>query len=55
VLGFCAPVAKRIRASAVISVLLAEDQTIVRRGFRALIDAEPDMKVLGESLSPVVG
>lgn len=31
-----------------ISVLLAEDQAIVRGGFRALIDAERDMKVLGE-------
>jgi DNA-binding NarL/FixJ family response regulator len=29
-------------------VLLAEDQAIVRAGFRALIDAEPDMEVVGE-------
>jgi DNA-binding NarL/FixJ family response regulator len=31
-----------------IRVLLAEDQAIVRGGFRALIDAEEDMEVIGE-------
>jgi DNA-binding NarL/FixJ family response regulator len=31
-----------------IRVLLAEDQAIVRGGFRALIEAEPDMEVVGE-------
>ncbi len=34
--------------SATISLLVAEDQAIVRGGFRALIDAEPDLVVLGE-------
>ena len=32
-----------------IRVLLAEDQAIVRAGFRALLDAEPDMVVAGEA------
>ena len=32
-----------------IHVLLAEDQTIVRAGFRALLDAEPDLDVVGEA------
>ncbi|OLE31127.1 MAG: DNA-binding response regulator [Actinobacteria bacterium 13_1_20CM_3_68_10] len=32
-----------------IRVLLAEDQPIVRAGFRALLDAEPDLEVAGEA------
>ena len=32
-----------------IRVLLAEDQAIVRAGFRALLDAEPDLEVAGEA------
>jgi DNA-binding NarL/FixJ family response regulator len=32
-----------------IRVLLAEDQAIVRAGFRALLDAEPDLQVAGEA------
>lgn len=32
-----------------IGVLLADDQALVRDGFRALIDREPDMKVLAEA------
>ena len=32
-----------------IRVLLAEDQAIVRAGFRALLDAEPDLEVVGEA------
>jgi DNA-binding NarL/FixJ family response regulator len=35
--------------SAQIRVLVAEDQTIVRAGFRALIDAEPDLEVVAEA------
>ncbi|MBS1885835.1 MAG: response regulator transcription factor [Actinobacteria bacterium] len=31
------------------SVLIAEDQTMVRAGFRALIEAEPDLEVAGEA------
>jgi DNA-binding NarL/FixJ family response regulator len=33
----------------VISVGLADDQALVRRGFRALLDAEPDISVVGEA------
>lgn len=32
-----------------IRVLLADDQTLVRAGFRALLDAQDDMKVVGEA------
>ncbi len=32
-----------------ITVLLADDQALVRAGFRALLDAEPDIKVVGEA------
>jgi DNA-binding NarL/FixJ family response regulator len=32
-----------------IRVLIADDQTLIRAGFRALLDAEPDMDVVGES------
>jgi DNA-binding NarL/FixJ family response regulator len=33
----------------VITVLLADDQTLVRAGFRALIDAQADLEVVGEA------
>jgi DNA-binding NarL/FixJ family response regulator len=33
----------------VIEVVLADDQTLVRAGFRALLDAEHDMAVVGEA------
>ncbi len=32
-----------------INVILADDHTIVRQGFRALLEAEPDMAVVGEA------
>jgi DNA-binding NarL/FixJ family response regulator len=32
-----------------IRIVIAEDQAIVRAGFRALLDAEPDMTVVGEA------
>ena len=32
-----------------ITVLLADDQALVRAGFRALLDAEPDITVVGEA------
>ena len=32
-----------------IGVLLADDQTLVRAGFRMIIDAQPDMAVVGEA------
>jgi DNA-binding NarL/FixJ family response regulator len=33
----------------VIRVVVADDQALVRGGFRALIDSEPDMQVVGEA------
>jgi DNA-binding NarL/FixJ family response regulator len=33
----------------VIEIVLADDQTLVRAGFRALLDAEEDMTVVGEA------
>ena len=32
-----------------ISILIADDHAVVRRGLRALIDTEPDMEVVGEA------
>ncbi|MFL6101193.1 MAG: response regulator [Actinomycetales bacterium] len=32
-----------------ITVVVADDQALVRAGFRALVDAEPDMQVVGEA------
>jgi DNA-binding NarL/FixJ family response regulator len=33
----------------VIRILLADDQPLVRTGFRMILDAEPDMEVIGEA------
>ena len=33
----------------VITVVLADDQALLRAGFRALLDAEPDIAVVGEA------
>ena len=33
-----------------IRVLVADDQTLVRAGFRALLDSEPDIEVVGEAV-----
>jgi DNA-binding NarL/FixJ family response regulator len=32
-----------------IRIVLAEDQAIIRQGLRYIIDAQPDMTVVGES------
>ena len=32
-----------------IRVLLADDQALVRAGFRVLIESEPDLEVVGEA------
>ncbi len=39
----------RRRRSTVIKVLLADDQVLVRAGFRALLDAQTDIEVVGEA------
>ena len=36
-----------------IRVLLADDQTLVRAGFRALLDSEDDLEVVGEAVDGV--
>ena len=37
-----------------IRILLADDQTLVRAGFRALLDAQADMQVVGEAAGRAV-
>ena len=32
-----------------VTVFIADDQAMVRQGFRALLDAEPDLEVVGEA------
>ena len=36
-------------AAAAISVLIADDQQLVRTGFRVILEAEPDIRVVGEA------
>lgn len=38
-----------------IDVLLVEDQTLVRTGFRMVIDSQPDLRVVGEAGDGVDG
>ncbi|WP_433654224.1 response regulator [Nocardia sp. CA-128927] len=38
-----------------IEVLLVEDQTLVRTGFRMVVDSQPDMRVVGEAGDGVTG
>jgi DNA-binding NarL/FixJ family response regulator len=40
-------------ASDMIRVLLADDQALVRKGFRALLDAQADIEVIGEAADGV--
>lgn len=40
---------RRVQGGPVIRVLLADDQLLVRAGFRALLDAQPDIEVAGEA------
>ena len=34
-----------------ISVLIADDQGLIRKGLRMLLEAEPDLRVAGETLT----
>jgi DNA-binding NarL/FixJ family response regulator len=42
-----------VGGAGVIGVLLADDQALVRAGFRALLDGEPDIRVVGEAADGV--
>ena len=44
-----APAAEPQAPPRLISVVVADDQQLVRSGFRVIIDAEPDMRVVGEA------
>ena len=43
------PVRPRAGGSHVIRVLLVDDQELVRAGFRLILDAQPDIEVVGEA------
>jgi DNA-binding NarL/FixJ family response regulator len=43
------PAPRDVRGQAMIRVLLADDQVLVRAGFRALLDAQDDVEVVGEA------
>jgi len=38
-----------VRGSRLIKVVLADDQTLVRTGFRMIVQSQPDMQVVGEA------
>jgi DNA-binding NarL/FixJ family response regulator len=51
-LSFCPPFQNRISRSngeGLIRILLVDDQALVRAGFRMILDAEPEMEVVGEA------
>src|SRR6185436_2437058 len=41
---------ERQRGSMSIRILIADDQSLVRTGFRMILDAEPDLDVVGEAV-----
>jgi DNA-binding NarL/FixJ family response regulator len=44
---------RRTRAMTAIRVLLADDQALVRRGLRTILEAEPDLEIVGEAADGV--
>jgi len=42
-----------VRAAPPIRVVIADDQALVRTGFRMIVDAEPDLQVVGEAADGV--
>ena len=47
--GFVLRAELPVEAALVIRILLVDDQALVRAGFRMILDAEPDMEVVGEA------
>ena len=47
--GFIVRARLPLDTARVIRVLLADDQALVRGGFRLILDAEPDLDVVGEA------
>jgi DNA-binding NarL/FixJ family response regulator len=46
--GAAAP--SSVAADVTVSVLIADDQALVRAGFRAILETQPDIKVVGEAI-----
>ena len=45
-----APALGSVVAVTTVSVLIADDQALVRAGFRAILETQPDIKVVGEAI-----
>src|ERR687889_40793 len=47
--GSTAPLRERAPAANIISILLADDHAVVRRGLKLVLEAEPDLCVVAEA------